>query len=221
MKEPELDGAADYGDNCAEFYDEIYSTVDPRIIKALTALGNNGRVLELGVGTGRVALPLTAAGVDVSGIEASAAMLNRLRAKAGADDLLVSRGNFAQCEIEGRFSLVYSLVSTFFLLASAEEQQQCFSSVARVLDERGVFLLENYEAGLNSNDRVAFHTFSQTVGTSVGLREYRGRICYASPARLDEMASIAGMRLRDRCGDWTRRPYAPNDPLHISLYELK
>jgi ubiquinone/menaquinone biosynthesis C-methylase UbiE len=222
MKESEQDHPAAYGENCAEFYDQIYNNVDPKLLQSLVQLANGGRVLELGIGTGRVALSLTAQGVAVSGIEASEAMLQQLSSKAGADQLQVTKGNFAECLVEGYFKLVFALVSTFYLLSSAEEQQRCFHSVARVLAPGGILLLENYEPSGRPLQRTSgnpVYLFEQQVATVSGLRSYRSRICYASPSELDVMASRAGLQLIERWGDWVRRPYKPRDPMHISIYE--
>ena len=221
MYEADPEGAAAYGDNCAEFYDQIYSTADSRLIDTLVRLANGGPVLELGVGTGRVALPLRARGIDVTGIEASQAMLTQLGRKQGADGLNVIRGNFADFDIQGPYRLIFALVSTFYLLRSAEEQQRCFHSVARVLDLNGVLLLENYEPAGEILGAGNIHLFKEQISTRAGPREYRSRICYASPSSLDEMAAIAGLKLRERWGDWSRRPFSSRDALHISLYELK
>ncbi len=222
MKASDQDNPAAYGDNCAEFYDQIYNNVDRKVIQSLVQLANGGRVLELGIGTGRVALLLVGCGVAVSGIEASQAMLSELGKKAGADQLPVTRGNFADCPIEGPFSLVYALVSTFYLLSSTDEQQRCFHSIARVLAPDGVLLLENYEPSGTVHQRTSgnpVYLFEQQVATVSGPRAYRSRICYAAPSQLDEMAAGAGLKLRERWGDWTRRPFKAGDPLHISMYE--
>jgi SAM-dependent methyltransferase len=223
MKASDQEDPAAYGDNCAEFYDQIYSNVDHKVVQTLVQLANSGLVLELGIGTARVALLLRAHGVAVSGIEASEAMLQQLSKKAGAEQLPVTKGNFADCQVEGPFSLVYALVSTFYLLPSPQEQQRCFHSVARVLAPDGILLLENYEPSGRPSRLMSSHpvyVFEQQVATVSGPRAYRSRICYASPLQLDEMAAQARLKLRERWADWSRRPYKPRDPMHISIYEL-
>lgn len=215
MNRTDLPTPAAYGDNCAEFYDEIYRSIDPRLIDVLVQLADSGAALELGIGTGRAALPIRARGVDVSGIEASPAMLAKLRLKIEADELPVTKGNIADCILDGKFNLVFALVSTFLLLSS-EEQQRCFHSVARMLGSRGVFLLENFGP---SAARLPEWS-NQLIATTSGVREYKARVSYAAPEQLDEMAACAGLRLRERWGDWSQRPYSPRDSLHISLYEL-
>jgi ubiquinone/menaquinone biosynthesis C-methylase UbiE len=225
MNQDQSEREEDYGENCFEFYDQIYSSVDRGVIDTLQQLANGGRVLELGIGTGRVALPLAARGVDIHGIESSASMLSKLWEKSGGASLKVSKGNFADVTIEGAFSLVFTLVSTFFLLRSPEEQQLCFHTVARELSDRGVFLLENYEpSGVPrlaeaDDDGAQIYRTEQLIGTAKGPRKYRVRICYAAPHKLDEMAMNAGLRLRDRWRNWRGEAYTPGDPLHISIYE--
>jgi SAM-dependent methyltransferase len=218
MDKTDLETAAAYGDNCAEFYDQIYSRADPRMIDVLVFLSKKGPVLELGIGTGRVALPLLARGVTVSGIEASSKMIAKLKVKPGAGNLLVTQGNCADSLVQGPFTLVYSLVSTFCLL-SFEEQQRCFHSVANVLEPDGVLLLENFAPSRPSSSSGP-EWFKQLVKTAEGTREYASRVSYASPSMLDEMAITAGLELSERWADWSQRPYTPSDSRHISLYQL-
>jgi hypothetical protein len=219
-----VDRAEDYGENCFEFYDQIYSAVDPKVLETLQRLAADSAALELGIGTGRIALPLAARGVDIHGVEASSSMLTRLREKPGGSEVSVWRGNFAEQVVGGPFSLVFSLVSTFFLLRSPEEQQRCFHTVAAKLSAGGVFLQENYEAvslqpaqSGNGGDRI-FVT-EQVIQTADGPRNYRARLCQASPHELDRMAANAGLRLRERWRNWRANTYRPGDALHISLFE--
>lgn len=220
-----MDHAEDYGENCFEFYDQLYSSVDPNVVDSLQRLANGARVLELGIGTGRVALPLAARGVDICGIEASASMLAKLGEKSGGAGLKVYQGNFADVTIGGPFSLVFTLVSTFFLLRSPEEQERCFHTVARELSDRGVFLLENYEpSGLkpltqSDDNGCQVYLSEQLIATAKGPRYYRARICYAAPQELDKMATKAGLRLRERWNNWRGQTFRAGDPLHISIYE--
>ncbi|MCM3902196.1 MAG: methyltransferase domain-containing protein [Pyrinomonadaceae bacterium] len=220
--------AAQYGESCVEFYDELYRHVDPDIVTRLYELSAGGRVLELGIGTGRMALPLAARGVDVSGIEGSPSMLAKLRSKLGGSRLRVVQGNFADVGIDGPFSLVFALVSTFFLLRSHEEQQRCFNAVAKLLSERGCFVLENFEplgavpitdnSTDNSSVNQQLYLARQIVGTLNGPREYRVRLCYVAPQQLDEMAHKAGLRLQGRWNNWKRRAFTPGHQMHVSAY---
>lgn len=220
MQTQHVDLTAEYGENCAEFYDEIYGSVGPEVLSRLQELSGGGRVLELGVGTGRVALPLAARGVDIRGIEASKSMVARLRQKPGGDHVEVVLGNFADGGIEGPFSLVFAVVSTFLLQRSLAEQQRCFKTVARLLTTGGVFLIENFEPSAAPNDGQFYRT-EQIVHTSIGPRAYHVQICYSSPQQLDEMARNAGLHLKDRWSNWRGQSYQSGEPLHVSLYESR
>lgn len=227
MQSQNAESAAQYGESCVEFYDQLYCGVDPNLINQLCELSAGGRVLELGIGTGRIALPLAARGVDVSGIEASPSMLARLRGKPGGAHLKIVQGNFADGEIEGPFSLVCALASTFFLLRSHEEQQRCFNAVSVLLCDLGLFVLENFQplgaiprpgpVTDNSLNQQIYLT-RQVVETHNGPREYRVQLCYLTPQQLDEMAGKAGLRLQERWSNWQRRPFTPGDQMHVSVY---
>jgi cyclopropane fatty-acyl-phospholipid synthase-like methyltransferase len=177
MNQSKQEYAESYGEGCAEFYDEIYGAVSQNMIAALCGLAGGGRVLELGVGTGRVALPLAARGADICGIEASPAMISKLRDKPGGRETPVIKGNFATVQPKGSFSLILTLVSTFFLLRSRNEQQ-CFHSVSRLLPERGIFLIETFkpigaiEMARNGQDGSLEKTYTveQVLDKEIGLR---------------------------------------------------
>jgi SAM-dependent methyltransferase len=136
--------AATYGDRMAEVYDEWFG-VPEDANDAVSFLGElAGPALELGIGTGRIALPLAEKGIEVHGIDASEAMVEKLRAKPSGLGIPVSIGDFADVDVEGRFSLVYVVFNTFFALLSQEDQVRCFSNVARRLREGGVFVIEAF-----------------------------------------------------------------------------
>ena len=225
MTHESFEYAARYGENCAEFYDEIYGPPDPNMISTLGHLAKGGRALELGIGTGRVALQLAARGIEICGIEASPSMLGKLREKPGGADLTIVQSNFADAEIDGPFSLIFALASTFFLLSSPEEQQRCFQTVAGLLSEQGVFLIETYEpvgatpVAENGNSAQRSYLAEQFLQTRNGPRHYRVEICYATCQALDEMAARAGLRLRERWSNWQRRPYVCEGPMQISIYD--
>ena len=126
-----------YGERIAGIYDEWYTTYDEATIPVLRELAQGGRALELGIGTGRMALPLLESGVAVEGIDASEAMVARLRAKPGGDRIPVAMGNFADVAVDGEFALVYILFNTFFALLTQEDQVRCFANVARRLGPGG------------------------------------------------------------------------------------
>jgi SAM-dependent methyltransferase len=216
----------DYGENCFDFYDQIYSSVPRNVIPTLHRLTNNGSVLELGIGTGRIALLLAALGVDVHGVDASPSMLAKLAEKPGAAQLKVRLANFAEEVSEGPFSLIFALVSTFYLLRSSEEQQRSLHTLVAELSADGLLLLENYEpsglASLTSSGESAdvVYIFKQLIATRNGLRNYQTRICYAAPSELDKMAASAGLRLRERWSGWQGQTFQPGDRCHISIYEV-
>ena len=134
-----------YGRAVADVYDDLYSTV-PETDEAVEMLaelaGDDGAVLEMGIGTGRLALPLARRGVAVAGIEGSQEMVDELRTKPGGEDMPVAVGNFADAEVEGAFSVVVLALHTIFGLPSAEDQIRCFENAARHLEPGGVFVVE-------------------------------------------------------------------------------
>jgi SAM-dependent methyltransferase len=215
--------AASYGDGCADFYDEIYGPADRHLIATLYALAGNGPVLELGVGTGRVALLLAALGVSVYGVEASDAMISKLREKPGGDRITVIPGNFATLQPAESFSLIFALVNTFFLLRSRSEQRQCFKTVAAILSGDGAFLIEAFKpvgAQLvgNNESQDVIHVLEQVIHTRKGLQRYRSELCYLDASALDEMARESGLRLAERWGNWQHHRCPDNAPVHISVY---
>ena len=121
-----------YGERVAGVYDEWYSEVNFQLIDTLAELARGGPALELGIGTGRIALPLAAKGVEVHGIDAAESMISRLRDKPGGDRVTITQGNFAEVPVEGKFSLVYIVFNTFFALTSQEEQVQCSVTLPRI-----------------------------------------------------------------------------------------
>ncbi len=237
-----------YGDRMAEVYDEIHvrlgapEVVGP-IAGALADLAGDGPALELGIGTGRVALPLAARGVAVHGLDASEAMVAKLREKPGGSAIPVTIGDFAQVGVEGRYPLIYVVFNTLFALTTQEAQIGCFRNVARCLADGGVFVVEAFvpdparfdrgqriSAGLVETDRVSINlerhdAAAQTVASSFvyiteeGVRLYPVALRYAWPSELDLMAQLAGMRLRHRWAGWNRAPFTAASPAHVSVYE--
>jgi SAM-dependent methyltransferase len=235
--------ASTYGDEIADVYDVLYGDYDPSAIETLAELAGQGPVLELGIGTGRLALPLAERGVVVHGIDASSAMVERLRSKPGGTDIAVTLGDFSSVALDQRFSLVFVAFNTFFALQTQEDQVRCFRHVASVLRNGGVFLIEAFVPDLGRFDRgqrlavsrvgsdqvwleAARHQAatqvvdSQLVRLSAkGVRLFPIRIRYAWPSELDLMAQVAGLRLRDRWSGWKRQSFSSASALHISVYE--
>lgn len=232
-----------YGEKVAGVYDEWYSSFDPHAIELLAELAGDGPALELGIGTGRLALPLSAKGVEVHGIDAAESMISRLRAKPGADRITVTQGNFAEVPVDGKFSLVYIAFNTFFALSSQEEQVQCFRNVAAHLAPGGCFVIEAFVPDLTrfthgqttmarkvTTDEVQFDVSQhyavtqqvisqQVVVTDGNIRLYPVQIRYCWPSELDLMGQLAGLRLRERWSNWKRDAFTSDSGFHISVYE--
>jgi SAM-dependent methyltransferase len=237
--------AATYGDRIADVYDAMMATLpDPAdCVDRLAELAGPGPALELGIGTGRVALPLAARGVEVHGIDASEAMIERMAAKPGGDAVTVTVGDFAGVPVEGSYPLVYVVFNTFFALLSQDDQVRCFAAVAEHLAPGGSFVLTGFvpdptlysggqslratQLGLDLvrldaalHDPVAQRVdFQHVVVSGDGVRLYPGAIRYAWPAELDLMARLAGLRLRERWGGWRREPFGADSATHVSVYE--
>ncbi|MEH0829668.1 MULTISPECIES: class I SAM-dependent DNA methyltransferase [unclassified Micromonospora] len=230
--------AATYDDPTTEMFDPavVGSTVD-----VLADLAGTGRALEVGIGTGRVALPLAARGVPVHGIDLSRAMVDRLRAKPGGDAIGVTIGDFATTRVEGTFSLAYLVFNTIMNLTTQEAQVACFRNVAAHLAPGGCFVIEVLVPELRrlppGQNVVPFHvsptgwafdvydvatqaTSSNYVRIVDGRGEYRSiPFRYVWPAELDLMAQLAGLRLRDRWDGWNRGPFTSESRQHVSVWE--
>ena len=228
--------AARYDDDAAIFEPAV---VDP-VVDLLVELAGRGRALELGIGTGRIALPLARRGVQVHGIELSNAMAAKLRAKPGGQEIGVTIGDFATTTVDGTFSVAYLVFNTIMNLTTQAAQVACFRNVAAHLEPGGCFVIE---VGIPALRQLppgeTIHAFH--VGeTSWGLDEYdvarQGLIShhfravdgklerlsipfrYAWPAELDLMAELGGMRLRDRWSDWKREPFTSDSVKHVSVW---
>ncbi len=235
--------AETYGESIADVYDEWHEDYDHAAIALLAELAQGGRALELGIGTGRIALPLAAAGVEVHGLDASPSMLARLLAKPGGDRVPVTLGEFTKINVAGEFALVYIVFNTFFAQPTQADQVRCFRNVAAHLAPGGCFLIEAFvpdvtrfsggqsiNAGEVTTERVKLDVsrhdpVTQTVVaqhiiiTDGQIRLYPVQLRYAWPAELDLMAQLAGLRLRERWGDWQRAPFTAASGKHVSVYE--
>jgi len=207
----------------------------------LFGLVGTGPALELGIGTGRIALPLSQRGVLVHGIELSPAMVEQLRSKEGSEEIGVTMGDFSTAEVEGTFKLAYLVRNTITNLTSQEQQVACFCNVAAHLEPGGCFVIEVYVPELRRlPPGESVHAFTVTP-THLGFEEYdvATQIAYSHhywvvdgqletfsapfryvwPSELDLMAHIAGMRLRERWSDWDREPFTGESRSHISVWE--
>ncbi len=244
MESAEGYDAATYGDRMADFYDEL-PTHPPdadAAVRCLADLAAGGRALELGIGTGRLALPLAARGVDVSGIDASEAMVAKLRAKPGGEQIPVAIGDFADVGVDGRFSLIFVAYNTFFSLLDPETQRGCFERIAPHLAPGGRFVIEafvpdpgRFERGQHLEVRhvgvdsavvsVSRHDQStQRVDSLLvrladsGVRTWPVHIRYSYPGELDHMADRARLGLEHRWGGWERDPFIDDSVKHVSVY---
>jgi SAM-dependent methyltransferase len=236
-----------YGEAMADVYDEWYAELGDvaTTVATLTRLAAGGPVLELGVGTGRLAIPLAETGLEVSGVDVSPAMLARLRAKPGGQQVTATVGDMAREDDlpAGPFAVVVVAFNTFFSLTSAEEQARCFATVAARLAPDGSFVLEGFvpddeliEAGSRVEVRsLSAHRVVLTVsrhdaaaqrseGQFVELTEEGGirlrpwSLRYAPPEELDSMATAAGLVLAERWSSWDGAPFTDDSTHHVSRY---
>ena len=230
--------AARYDESAADMFDP--AVVDP-VVDLLVEFAGSGRALELGIGTGRIALPLAQRGVPVHGIEMSKAMVARLRAKPGGEDIGVTIGDFATTTVDGTFSVAYLVFNTIMNLTTHAAQVACFRNVAAHLEPGGCFVIEVGVPGLQSlppgetfhvfhvsENRWGFDEFDVAIQglTSHHFEIVDGRaerfstpFRYAWPSELDLMAQLAGMRLRERWSGWKREPFTSDSLKHVSVWE--
>ena len=230
--------AARYDDSEAEMFEA--QVIDP-VVEVLVELAGSGRALELGIGTGRIALPLAQRGVSVHGIDLSKAMVARLRAKRDGEDIGVTIGDFATTTVDGSFSLAYLVFNTIMNLTTQAAQVACFRNAAAHLEPGGCFVIEvtipdlrrlppgetfhvfnasenhwgidEYEVATQGLTSHHFETVDGTVERlSIPFR-------YAWPSELDLMAQLAGMELRSRWGGWKREPFTSESTKHVSVWE--
>jgi SAM-dependent methyltransferase len=220
------------------------AAIDP-VVEFLAALvptsAGAGAALELGVGTGRIAIPLARRGVGVHGIDLSPDMLAELRARPGADAVGVTLGDFATTRVDGRFTLAYLLRNTIMNLTSQDEQVACFQNAAAHLEPGGRFVIET---GVPDLQRLppgeTVRAFTVTAA-HLGFEEYEvatqvasshhwwvadGQVetfsapfRYVWPSELDLMARLAGMTLRERWSHWSRAPFTSDSGQHVSVWE--
>jgi SAM-dependent methyltransferase len=216
------------------------ATVDPAEA-FLADLAGDADVLEFGVGTGRLALPLSRRGVRVHGIDLSAAMIGRLREQPGADAVETTVGDFATTQVPGTFGLAYLVANTIMNLTTQDQQVQAFVNAAAHLDPGGRFVVEvvvppwqrlpagerfiffdrtEQHIGFDEIDVATQNSWSHHYWFLDGeTKTFSPPFRYVWPSELDLMARIAGMRLTERWNDWTRRPFTNNSGKHISVWQ--
>jgi SAM-dependent methyltransferase len=227
-----------YDDSSADMFEQ--AAVDATVC-FLADLAGSGGALELGIGTGRIALPLRQRGVRVHGIDLSPAMVARLQAKPGAADIDVTIGDFARTRVTGRFRVAYLVYNTIQNLTTQDEQVACFRNAAAHLEPGGCLVIETGVPELQRlppgetiraftvrDDRLGFDEFDvATQGlvshhyrvTDGQLAAYSVPFRYVWPSELDLMARLAGMTLRERWSDWVRTPFTSDSTSHVSVWE--
>jgi SAM-dependent methyltransferase len=237
-----------FGPRVAERFDERYAyQADPAVVEPmadfLAELAGDGRALELGIGTGRIALPLAGRGVPVHGIDLSEAMVAKLQSKPGAEEIGVTIGDFATARVDGTFALAYLVANTIMNLTTQEEQVACFRNVAAHLEPGGCFVIEvmvprlrrlppgetfqpfdvspNHlgfdEYDVARQGLVSHHYWIEDGEVEVLSPPFR----YVWPSELDLMAQLADMGLRERWEDWTRRQFTSDSDKHVSVWEKR
>jgi hypothetical protein len=232
-----------YGDHFASVYDDVYVELSPdEAVGCLAALAGGGAVLEFGIGTGRIALPLVATGVTVEGIDGSPEMVARLRGKPGGEDLRVEIGDFSTTAMGRRYALAVLAFNTINALPSQEAQVETFRNAAAHLEPGGAFVVENWVPDLAAFHRrraVGVHEVGETrvlvdvahlypaeqrmdttrlAFTNDGVRLLPMNHRYVWPAELDLMARLAGMHLEVRWEDWARRPFTDDSTTYVAVY---
>ena len=204
-------------------------------------MAGSGAALELGIGTGRIALPLAQLGVQVHGIDLSPAMVERLRVKPGGAEVPVAIGDFATVVLPGKFTLAYLVFNTIMNLTSIDEQVACFQNVADHLQDGGRFVVEvgipqlqrlppgetvrpfnisELHLGFDEYDVAAQGLVSHHYSIIDGKLEVRSiPFRYVWPSELDLMARLAGMRLSERWSGWAREPFTSESTQHVSVWE--
>jgi SAM-dependent methyltransferase len=236
-----------FGERVAARFDERYAyQADPAVVEPivtfLVELARGGAALEFGIGTGRIALPLAQGGIPVRGIDLSEAMVARLRAKPGAEQIEVTVGDFATATVAGTFSIAYLVANTIMNLTTQAEQVACFENAAAHLEPNGCFVIEVLvprvqrlppgetfqpfdvspghlgfdEYDVVSQHLVSHHYWIDDDNVDVVSLPFR----YVWPSELDLMARLAGMTLRERWSGWKREPFTADSDKHISVWEM-
>jgi SAM-dependent methyltransferase len=234
-----------FGEDAAEIYDAVDANRGDELetVAFLEQLAGCGPALELAIGTGRIALPLAGRGVRVDGIDISAPMVAKLRAKPGGDQISVTMGDFSEVPVPGSYRLIYVVYNTLFNLLTQEGQVRCFENVAAHLADDGSFVVEAFVPTYLTRLRDDQYVDAEAIGVDEvrldvgrhdpvtqllseshvhlsreGVRLYPIVTRYAWPSELDLMARIAGLRLMDRWAGWKQEPFTSTSTAHVSVY---
>jgi len=233
-----------FDEAAADIYDAAPRGDELSTVALLGELARGGPALELAIGTGRIALPLAARGIRVDGVDLSPAMVSKLRAKPGGENLSITMGNFADVPVGGTYRLIYIVFNTIFNLLTQDDQVRCFENVADHLTDDGLFVLEAFVPTFLARLRDDQYVDAELVGVDnvrldvgrhdavdqrldeshvllsrEGVRLFPIVTRYAWPSELDLMARIAGLRLQDRWAGWEREPFTSTSRNHVSVYE--
>lgn len=232
-----------FDEGAADVYDDDERGDEAATVAFLEELARGGPALELAIGTGRIALPLSGQGIRVDGIDFSSAMVAKLQAKPGADKIGITMGNFADLAVPDTYRLIYVVFNTLFNLLTQEEQVRCFENVAAHLTGDGLFVIEGEVPSewyrLRNNQYVDLEGVevdnvrldvarydpvkqlleeTHVVLSSTGIRLNPIVTRYAWPSELDLMARIAGLALKERWGGWSREPFTGSSKNCVSVY---
>jgi SAM-dependent methyltransferase len=235
-----------YGTKWAPYYDDIYDVVEDSTLDLFTGLaGSPPRALELAVGSGRIAIPLSQRGVTVTGIDISDEMVELLKDKPGGEAIEIVMGDIADILVDGYFPLILLAFNTLFTLLTQDRQVKCFHNVADHLEPGGRFVLDcfvpdmkrfdsdNTRMGVSSISSNEEHAYEMTINdpvmqrntTHVVRRLTNGETVvlpvetrYAWPTEMDLMARLAGLELENRWGWYDRRPFTEASGQHVSVY---
>jgi SAM-dependent methyltransferase len=236
--------AMSFGEDVAEIYDDEEQRGDEeQTVRFLAQLAGGGPALELAIGTGRIALPLAARGVRVEGVDISPAMVAKLRAKPGGDQIPVTIGDFADVPVPGTYRLIFVVFNTLFNLLTQDDQVRCFENVAAHLTDDGSFVVEAFvpaflyrlrneqyvdaeaievdevRLDVGRHDAVMQRLDESHVSLSAGgVRLHPIVSRYAWPSELDLMGRIAGLHLQQRWGGWSGEPFVSTSRTHVSVY---
>ncbi len=235
--------ASIYGERISSKYDEWYGSCEKSVIDLICEYADGGTIFELGIGTGRIAIPLVERGLSVAGIDASRAMVEQMKKKSGSESIRVQIGDFSCFSADKHYDMAFVAFNTFFLLPDQEQQINCFRSVHKLLSSEGRFLIEAFVPDLKRFDKdqtvrtvdlsdgsvkleCSQHDAVQQVVTSQivnisenGVKLYPVKVRYAWPSEIDLMARLTGFELLERWGGWKKEPFSKNSGFHVSLYQ--
>lgn len=239
----DFEPAFSFPDEVAATYDNEARGDEAETVEFLSRLAGSGPVLELAIGTGRIALPLAATGVRVDGIDLSQPMVDRLRAKPGGDRIAVTIGDFADVAVPDSYRLIFVVFNTLFNLLTQDDQVRCFENVASHLTHDGSFVVEAFVPTSLYRLRNDQYVDAQSIDIGevwldVGRHDPvnqildESHVClsrdgvkvqpivcrYAWPSELDLMARMAGLRLLNRWGGWNNEPFISTSERHVSVY---